>query len=252
LLNPDNLILITPLFHSPTALVPELFLKLGSDQAVSLVNNSNMAKYSKGVQGPFSGTLGTVVGTTWMGMPVMRSRPTRRKSGFSPLELQQQSKFKQMSLFLSPLSTLMNTTFKPVAVRMTGFNKGYSYNFKNAFTGEYPDLKIDYSMVALGKGDLPNAGSPLVAVAPEGKLDFRWTDNSGKGKALATDKVFAAVYCEEKKDWKWWLNKAARSEAVFTVNLIPFIGMKVQTYIGFVSADGKEVSDTIYTGEISL
>ena len=92
----------------------------------------------------------------------------------------------------------MNVTFKNLAVRMTGFNKGYSYNIKNVFTGEYPDLSIDYSLVMLSRGDLPNADSPSAISSSPGSLDFSWTDNTGKGKALKTDKAFVAIYCKKK------------------------------------------------------
>ena len=211
-----------------------------------------MGKLIQGINGPFTGSVGPVIGTSWMGMPVIKSRPKRRKGKFSPAELAQQAKFKKMSRFLSPVMSLLNVTFKPLAVRMTGFNKGYSYNVKNAFTGVYPDLAIDYSMVLLSRGDLPNAGLPAAASVTTGNLDFTWTDNSGKGKARGTDRAFVAAYCEERNYWIYQLDVADRIAGAYTLVVKDFSGAPAFAYIGFISADGKEVSDTVYTGMVKI
>ena len=211
-----------------------------------------MGKLLNGINGPFSGKVGTVVGTTWRGIPVIRSKPTPRKGGFSPLELQQQAKFSLMNKFLRPLNALLSETFKPVAVQMTGFNKAFSFNVKNAITGLHPGLAVDYPMVLLGRGDLPNAASPTAASSLEGKLDFTWTDNSGKGKTLATDKAFVAAYNEELNKWKFSLDAAVRSAGSCSLDATEFKGKGAHTYIGFISADGKDVTDSLYTGLVNL
>ncbi len=171
-----------------------------------------------------------------------------QKMGFSPLELQQQAKFAMKSSFLHRIKNLLNETFKPESSHLTGYNKAFSYNIKNVFTGTHPDLSIDYSMVLLSREDLPNAGSPQAASTTVGKLEFSWMDNSGKGKALGADKVFVAVYCEEKKDWKYGKQLSARSDGRCTLETPQFSGKSVHSYIGFMSENGKEVTDSIYTG----
>ncbi len=211
-----------------------------------------MGKLLNGINGPFSGKVGTVVGTTWRGIPVIRSKPTQRKGGFSALELQQRAKFSLMNKFLRPLNTLLNQTFETVAVQMTGFNKAFSYNVKNAITGLHPQLAVDYPMVLLGRGDLPNAALPSAASSLEGRLDFKWTDNSGKGKAIATDKAFVAAYNEELNKWKYSLDAAARNAGSCALDTTEFKGKAVHTYIGFISADGKDVTDSLYTGLVNL
>jgi hypothetical protein len=211
-----------------------------------------MAILLNGPNGPFSGTLGTAVGYMWKGKAVIRSRPPRRSSGASPLQKQQQAKFALMHEFLKPLLSLLNVTYNNLAIQMTGFNKAFSYNVKNAITGTYPDLKIDYSMVLLGRGDLPNVKLPVTIISSEGKLVFSWTDNSGKGKAKAFDKAFVAVYCEETGDWEDELNLTTRSSGTCSIDVKKFAGKEVQTYIGFITEDGKDVTDSLYTGMIKL
>jgi hypothetical protein len=211
-----------------------------------------MGKLIQGINGPFTGKVGPAVGTSWMGIPVIRSLPTGKRTKFTPGELAQQMKFKLLTKFLYRAMGLMNETFKSQAVRMTGFNKGFSYNVKNVFTGAYPNLVIDHSLVVLSRGDLPNAGSPSAKSTAPGSLDFSWTDNTGKGNSAKTDQAFVAVYCEKKDNWNYKLNAAERSKETFSMNLDLFKGEAVDTYIGFISDDGKEVSDSLYLGKVEI
>jgi Family of unknown function (DUF6266) len=211
-----------------------------------------MAILLNGPNGPFSGTLGTAVGYMWKGKAVIRSRPPRRRSNSSPLQKQQQAKFALMHTFLRPLLSLLNVTYNNLAFQMTGFNKAFSYNVKNAITGSYPDFTIDYSMVLLGRGDLPNVTPPVMLVSTAGKLSFNWIDNSGKGKAKKTDQTFIAVYCKETSEWQYGLNLAIRSDGTCSFDVKEFIGKEVQTFIGFITNDGKDVTDTLYNGMIEV
>jgi Family of unknown function (DUF6266) len=211
-----------------------------------------MAILLNGPSGPFSGLLGTGVGYMWKGKAVIRSRPPKKRSGSSPLQKQQQEKFVLMHKFLKPLLSLLNVTYKNLAVQMTGFNKAFSYNVKNAITGDYPNFEIDYSMVLIGRGDLPNVMMPVSVLFKEGKLIFNWTDNSRKGKANAFDQAFVAVYCEENGNWEYDLNLAIRSAGTCSIEISEFAEKEVHTYIGFISENGKDVTDSLYTGAIKL
>ena len=119
-----------------------------------------MGKLLKGINGPFSGKVGTAVGYMWKDIAVIRARPRRRRKPFSDKELNQQARFALMNQFLIPVKDLLNISFAHLAYRMTGFNKGFSYNVKTAILGVRPDLSIDYPMVLLSRGDLTKAESP--------------------------------------------------------------------------------------------
>ena len=108
---------------------------------------SVMAKLSQGINGPFSGRsekLSVICGKAY---PLCGAFLTE-KNPFTPRELQQQAKFRLINKFLKPLNGTLNTTFAHLTVQMSGFNKAFSYNVKNAITGVHPDLRIDYSMEA--------------------------------------------------------------------------------------------------------
>jgi len=218
-----------------------------------------MGKQLQGANGPFSGKLGTAVGYMWHDVAVIRSRPAKRRKPFSEKELNQQARFALMNEFLIPVKNLLNVSFAHLAYRMTGFNKGFSYNVKTAILGFRPNLSIDYPKVLLTRGDLTKAESAEVTTLSPTELLFNWTDNSGTGKALETDQVFVAMFSSEKKDWFYQMNVTTRSAGFFSLNLAkalldpsPFSGKLLHAYIGFISADKKDASDSVYIGEVDL
>jgi hypothetical protein len=211
-----------------------------------------MGTLLNGINGPVIGKVGPVVGYVWKKKSVIRSLATKSKKPLSPLQLQQRAKFRLMNYFLNPLKDLLNVTYGHLVENMTGFNKAFSYNVKNAITGNDPTLKIDYQRVLLGRGDLTNVSMPVVIIISERNLEFAWTDNSGTGSAKATDQVFVAVYCEEQNNWIYGLNLAARNAENCKIDITRMIGKEVQAYIGFIADDGKDVTDSLYTGVVKL
>jgi hypothetical protein len=218
-----------------------------------------MGKLLKGANGPFSGKVGTVVGYMWNDLAVIRARPERRRKPFSEKELNQQARFALMNQFLIPVKNLLNISFAHLAYRMNGFNKSFSYNVKAAILGYSPDLSIDYPRVLLSRGDLTHPESAAVTALSPTTLQFIWKDNTGTGKALKTDQLFVAVFIPEKNYWFYKLNAATREDGnyvlditQFTRDISVFYGKPLQIYIGFVAADGKDASDSVYTGPVEL
>jgi Family of unknown function (DUF6266) len=211
-----------------------------------------MGTLLNGINGPFKGRVGTVVGYMWKKKAVIRSLPVKRTTPLSPLQIQQHAKFALMNHFLNRTKSLLNITYGHLVENMTGFNKAFSYNVKNAIAGNHPDLKIDYSRVLLGRGDLTNVSTAVAAPTSEGTLTFNWTDNSGEGSAKSTDQVFIAVYCEEKNTWTYGLNLALRNAGKTAIDITRLKGKQVHAYIGFMADDGKDATDTFYLGSVQL
>jgi hypothetical protein len=211
-----------------------------------------MGIFSKGLFGAFRGKVGSIVGSTWKGVEVVRSKPAARKGNFSADQLQQQAKFSLMIKFLRPLSPLLNQAYGATAVQMTGINKAFAYNIMNAVAGVYPAFTINYPKIQLGQGNLTEAELPAASSAAAGKLSINWTDNSGNGSAQAADIAFIAIYCEDLNRWFYKQNAAARSDGAVALDVPAFSGKKVQTYLGFVSAKGKQVSTGLFAGEVSV
>ena len=81
---------------------------------------------------------------------------------------------------------------------------------------------------------------------------YTWTPNVGIGKAAATDKAILAVYCPARQQCIYTTIGADRSTGAATINVAPFSGEVVHTYIGFIAANGKDMSNSFYTGELTV
>lgn len=211
-----------------------------------------MAKLPNGILGGFIGTLGPAVGTQWKGKQVIRSRPPRKRPKSSEDQLKQQAKVRLVTSFISPLTHFLNGTYQCVTVQTTCFNKAMSYNLRNAISGEFPAFRINFALVALGVGDLLNVEKASLSSESNGRLTFSWKDNSNEGSARASDQFFAALYCEELRKWETGQNGPQRNAGSYTLDVPAFSGKAVHTYIGFLSADAKFVTTSLYTGSINI
>ena len=211
-----------------------------------------MGTISKGILGGFSGKVGTVIGGSWKGIDYMRSQSTTKRTTFTQPQLDQQAKFALSVKFLQPMTGLLSVSFRDFAIKMTGFNNALRYTLKNAITGSYPAYTVDYSMALVSRGDLPNALSPTAASTVAGQVAFNWTDNSGVGKAAPTDKAILVVYCPAKQQSIYTTAGANRSVATGILPVGTFSGEQVETYIGFISEDGKNIASSIFTGTVTV
>ena len=210
-----------------------------------------MASITKGILGPFKGTVGTVVGSNWRGIDYMRSKSGKRTGLPSPAQLDQQAKFSAMRKLLQSMKAVMEIGFSHSGNQQTPINSALSYNLKNAISGNYPDPTIQFNMLLVSKGDLPSASNPQ-AIAAAGKVHFTWVNNAGMGKALDDDNAVLTVYCAETNQTIYSLAGAARKDAAADLNTPELSGKKVETYLSFVSANGKEIANSVYTGQITV
>ena len=107
----------------------------------------------------------------------------------------------------------------------------------------------EYSAVLVAKGDLPNVMMPVASAVDEGDIHFTWTNNAGMGAAKTRDKALLIVYCEEMHTGFFSVDNAERSIGNAVFNVPGLQGKKVHTWIAFMSADGKNLSMSAYTGE---
>lgn len=210
-----------------------------------------MAIYSNGILGEFRGKVGSVVGSSWNGIPVIRKVPVRKETEYSDLQKQQWAKFRLMTGFLRPLTDLFNQTFKNSAVGMTCYNKAFSEN-SQAITGEYPAISIDYPQIVLSKGRLPYGEPPTISSPEEGILLLTWKTGDGIDEHLTNGIAFIAAYNEELNRWIVGQYPISDSQSSCLLDVGPFIGKSAQTYIGFISKSGKKISQSRYMGAVNI
>lgn len=210
-----------------------------------------MATFEKGILGGFSGKVGTVIGGNWKGIDYMRSKASKRNFIPSPKQFEQQLKFALVMRFLQPMSALLEKSFSDFAIQKTGINSAFAYNFSNAITGTFPDFAIDYSKALVSRGNLPNVLGPTVVSRAGSILTWSWTDNNSSD-TQPTDQAILVAYCPSMKQAIFTTNGGKRSDLTADQNLLTFKGQAVETYIGFMSADSRSVSVSIFTGEVTV
>jgi hypothetical protein len=212
-----------------------------------------MGTISQGILGGVSGKVGNVVGGSWKGIDYLRIMPASVANPQTEAQMDQRSKFITVLNFLQPLKEFVRIGFKDYAVKMTQFNSAMSFNLKNAITGEYPDYTIDFANALVSRGGLAPALNGTASSTVAGLVSIEWEDNSDEANALTTDKSLLAIYNPSKNEAVVILDGANRVTGVHEV-IVPasYSGDTVHAFVAFAKADGSEVSNSKYLGEVTV
>ena len=212
-----------------------------------------MGTYNKGILGPFSGKVGTVVGANWRGKDVMRSLPKKTDRTPTETQLLQREKFTAVSNFLTPISNVVSLYYGSGSGELTRRNQAMSYHMKEAVTYVNPNFEILFDKVQISKGDLLGIQNPAASSPAPGEIKFNWEDNSGQGSAKATDQLVVVLYSPLEDIYYTNGNAANRDAASVTLTLPTFFaGLEVQAWITFASATGKSYATSVYLGAVAI
>lgn len=213
-----------------------------------------MATFKDGINGPFRGKVGSVVGYQWKGIWVMRSlpRPIRNRK-WSERQLANHAKMRIMQEFLGANQVFVRRGFGlvPEIERMSAYNAAMSYNKKNAIKGEFPDLEIDYNNIVFAKGNLPGQDD-IEFKQHGGKLEFTWVP-SKDNSARKDDQIMILLTYKGQSSPDGIVSGARRYEGKETVSLIHLkSGIELHIYVAFIADDRKQVSDSMYLGSLEV
>jgi hypothetical protein len=211
-----------------------------------------MAKVINGINGGFTGKVGTVTGYTRNGGNFMRSRHRRKDTVKSGARLAQQQKIKVCNEFTKPFSGsgFFNISFPAYGATSTGYNRATSAIMNRAIVKD-PVPALSYPLVLVSMGLLPAAVYASALVNEDGNIVFSWTDNTGTGTAKEDDKVLMVAYFPESKEAVYKISDAIRKDAKAILQMNSKKGI-AETWMGFVSADETNAADSVYTGSVSL
>ncbi len=211
-----------------------------------------MGTYNKGVLGPFSGKIGTVVGSSWRGIDYMRSLPKKGNRTATASQLLQRQRFLTVTEFLTPISPVLRKFFGSNTGELSRSNQALSYHIKEALNYVDPNFEIVFNKVQIAKGDLTGVQNPTVT-AGTNALDLVWEDNTGQGEASATDQLVVVVYAPVGGLHWYTLTGGLRSATSATIALPSyFSGLEVHSWITFASADTKKYATSIYMGAVTV
>ena len=205
-----------------------------------------------GLLGPFVGKLGGVVFCNGQNGPYVRAMPKKRKDKPTPAQKLQRLKMTAVTQFLSPMRDLLEITFVWKGGKKTPWGKASSYNMQNALYSSGSKQKIRYSNALISQGSLPQADSAGAAVTAPDTITFQWVNNSWLGIAKNSDRAITVVYCELLKKSVFITDGAYRNMGIAVLQVPAFHGQVVQTWLAFISDNGRDVSTSTYTGELTL
>ena len=211
-----------------------------------------MGKIKQGIFGGFSGKVGNVIGSSWNGIPYMRSMPTSFNDPKTLKQKMQRGKFTAVLSALQPITTFLRVGFKTYAQGRSAFNAAMSHTFKHAITGEYPNYTIDYAKLHVSLGNLTGVDVVTTSVLV-GKIELFWNNNSGTGNAQASDKALIVAINPAKGESAYITDGASRASGREELVMPPsWQGDEVKVYLAFISEDGKEVATSVYCGVVTV
>jgi hypothetical protein len=208
-----------------------------------------MGKIPQGILGSLSGKVGSIIGGSWKGIDYIRIKPASVANPRTEGQVNQRNKFTITLEYLQATSDFIKVGYKAFAVKKTEFNAAMSYVLNNAVGGIAPNFTIDYSLALLSRGSLSSVLNGSTDLATPGQVTFDWDDNSAEGNANATDKAMVLVYNPSKKESVSILDGVDRTVGSQVIT-IPntYAGDTVELFMAFVSADGTQVSNSVYLG----
>ncbi len=209
-----------------------------------------MATINKGILGGFSGTVGTVVGASWRGKDIIRSRPKVTKRVPSEKQVMQQLKFKLVITFLQPLKTIQSRYFGSSSGARSRVNMAVSYIINEAVEVQKDVPELIYNKVLITKGDLTGVQNAVFTTQAGGVLHLEWEDNSTQGNAAPTDQVSIVCYCAELKNFEIFEGIVMRSDLMADVTLPNYcIGKTMEVYAFLNNEKQTSASTSFYLGQ---
>jgi hypothetical protein len=198
----------------------------------------------------FIGRVGNTVTYLLNGQIVKRKIGKNSKEPtIAQLSIRQRTKI--ITQFLNPVKEYINMGFEfeaRLVQKKNPHNIATSYNWLNAVTGIYPDQKIDFSKVLLSRGKIPVTNSIDVKFA-DNRITFKWDETIINERMKGTDRVILLAYLPQENRAISLIGGAERLEGAEHL-IIPECneGVHMETYVSFVSADYKNISNSVYCG----
>lgn len=209
-----------------------------------------MAKMPNGILGPFVGSIGPVVGSSWKGIPYQKSKYKKRKKNITQTEQGNRDKFGEGQRWLQPITGFVRTGFRGYKGKIEGFIAAKSYLSHYAWEGTGADRRINPALMKVSVGTLPLSNDMAVEKVAEG-LRFSWSTEPVPG-ASRFDQVMMLAYDIENGKGYFITTGQLRSTGADLLAMQPGKGNTVQVYMAFNGFDRTSQSDSVYMGTITF
>jgi hypothetical protein len=170
----------------------------------------------------------------------------------TPGQLAQQEKIRLCTAFVKVFSRtgFLKKSFPAYGHNGTGYNRAMSALMSLAVTGAYPDMQLNYAAALISKGRLPGVQNAKLVKKANNILQFSFTDNSADGIASTDDSIILVAYAPDLQQAIFTLYAGFRKDGKAFLNVAALKNHTVETWIGFLSKDETEASDSMYAGRV--
>src|SRR5882724_11616532 len=112
-----------------------------------------MGKFINGINGPVKGKVGTLIGSSWKGIPYVKGPYKKRTKRISKDEKANRSKFGLSQFWLHPILDFMREGFRGYSPTVEGFLAAKSWLLKNAIKEDKDGFSVDPALMRVSFGD---------------------------------------------------------------------------------------------------
>jgi hypothetical protein len=204
------------------------------------------AVIKQGILGGFQNAIGSVVGSSWKGIAVMKSKPLSVANPKTAGQVAQRTKMTNVVAFAQAiLATLIKPLWDRFASQMSGYNDFVMTNI-HLFALAYPGTPASF-ILSKGKMAATTIATAVLDISDH-TVSITWADDTGQGLKLTGDKPYCLVYNQS-------LNKFAVAAGLdtrgdggidFEMPASTVLGNVVHCWLAFRRTDGTVVSDSSY------
>lgn len=205
-----------------------------------------MGKIKQGILGAISGKVGSVVGASWKGIATLRSRPASVANPRTAGQIAARTRFSALVAFASQI---LGTIIKPMWDRFAQQQSGYNAFISTNYVAVDAEGNFDPTLIKTSKGKMDSTGIvSAIADISGNSIQATWTNDSGQGFKLATDRAYITVYnpvTNQVIGSSSLRDTRSSSTASVTVQSIQLTDIW-EVYLAFRRVDGTIVSDSSY------
>jgi len=210
-----------------------------------------MGRLLNGINGAVQGKVGSVVGSSWKGIPYLKGPYKKRTSKPGKAETANRKKFAAAQVFLKPLLPFVRVGFNGYSPTTEGFVAAKSWLLKNSFEGTAPKQSINPALVKLSSGDLPLSGNIKFQKSGKEELSFSW-DTTGLSEVFDRDQVMLMAYDIDHRMAFSTTTGQFRSNGSDILQVKANKKSTYHIYAAFNASDRSRQSDSVYLGSVIL
>lgn len=207
-----------------------------------------MAKLWQGLLGGVSGKVGNLVGSSWKGIPVIKSKPLSVSNPRTSAQIAQRSK---MALLVSMAKILLSIIIKPLWDRFAQQESGYNAFLRENMGAITGAGTIDHTKLVISKGKMAaTAISNWALLSSNTQFNITWPTTLLDSYQLATDHAYIVALHPDGTIFAVSGGTVARSVGTATFAVLPGkydSEQDVFVALAFRRADGTIVSNTAVT-----